>query len=208
LLDQLEERKIGVLENNSAVILMPTYMRPELGDPHYRIRWHKLNDIDVNVQDYDPAPQGSRPLSASEREEIAGTILRDALTPPLSTPLDANAGEDTANIELSLLLDVHHLSPKVESVVGILGELGHALGLDHMSEHDPNISPANCFNKTKIPNQPGYPDITFSDSDFSDDYALMWWLELYNGAQDHLGIQNWKELNIPTPTTNPPPCHQ
>jgi len=37
LLDQLEERKIGVLENDSAVILIPTYRRPELGDPHYRI---------------------------------------------------------------------------------------------------------------------------------------------------------------------------
>ena len=121
LLDQLEERKIGVLENDSAVILIPTYRRPELGDPHYRIRWHKFNDIDVHVQEVDPTPPGSRPLTASEREEISGTILREALTPPLSTPLDADAGEDTANIEVSLLLDAHRLSPKVESVVGILG---------------------------------------------------------------------------------------
>jgi hypothetical protein len=73
-------------------------------------------------------------------------------------------------------------------------ELGHALGLSHMSEHQAS-DPQGATSCTFI------PGLHLADSDFTDQTALMWYLVrspiqgFGNTIDAHLGIRNWTQLN-------------
>jgi hypothetical protein len=74
-------------------------------------------------------------------------------------------------------------------------EIGHALGLNHMSEPAPNYTDPNA--DTTCTHISG---LSHADSDFSDRSALMWWLVYHSDKpqfhhnQDHIGIRNWTQL--------------
>jgi hypothetical protein len=120
VLRELEERKIAVFENESAVLLVPPRIRPDLGSRHWRIGWHKF-DIKFHVMNFDdPIPPGSRALTKEEQDQIAKVILDQALVPPL-VPGFAHVNGDTGEINVALILDAHRLLPGTESIVGVFG---------------------------------------------------------------------------------------
>ena len=126
MIRELQERKIPAFENDSAILLLPPNVRPDIGitDRYgHKVTWHKFK-IDVHVGNFgDTLPPGSHPLREDERNQIAKVILDQALTPPL-VPGFADVDGDTATMDVDLLLDAHRLSPDIESVVGILGASG------------------------------------------------------------------------------------
>ncbi len=120
VLRELEERKIAVFENESAVLLVPPRIRPDLGPRRWRINWHKF-DIKFHVMIFDdPIPLGSRALSKEEQDQIAKVILEQALVPPL-VPGFAHVNGDTGEMNVALILDAHPLSPGTESVAAVFG---------------------------------------------------------------------------------------
>jgi hypothetical protein len=113
VLHELEERKIAVFENQSAILLLPPRIRPD-------IRWQKF-DVKLHVMNFDdPVPPGSRALSKEEQDQIAKVILEQALVPPL-VPGFAHVAGDTGEMNVALILDAHRLSPETESVVAVFG---------------------------------------------------------------------------------------
>ncbi len=127
IIRELQDRKIPALESDSAILLLPPEMRPDIGitDRYgHRVKWHKF-EVNVHVGNLaEPRLPGSRPLAEDERNRIAKVILEQALTPPL-VPAFAEVDGDTATMKVDLLLDAHHLSPDIESVVAILGAGGN-----------------------------------------------------------------------------------
>ncbi|MGO9085659.1 MAG: hypothetical protein ACLQBK_10560 [Candidatus Sulfotelmatobacter sp.] len=125
---ELQERKIPAFENASAILLLPPEMRPDIGitDRYgHKVTWHKFK-INVQVGNFgDTLPQGSRPLRKDEQDQIAKVILEQALPPPLVLPF-ADVDDDTGEMTVNLVLDAHHLSRDIESVVGVLGASGDA----------------------------------------------------------------------------------
>jgi len=120
VLHELEERKIAVFENESAILLVPPRIRPDIGPRYSSIGWHKF-DIKFHVMIFDdPLPPGSRALSNEEQDQIAKVILGQALVPPL-VPGFAHIARDTGEMNVALILDAHHLSPETESVVAVFG---------------------------------------------------------------------------------------
>jgi hypothetical protein len=122
---ELEERNIGVLENDSAILLVPPRIRPGIGDPHDKITWNKFS-VNFQPANYEPTPAGSRALGKEEWEQIGKDILAQALPPPLSVSTSLPIIGDTAVLDLDLYLDIHRLSAEVESVIGILSSPGTA----------------------------------------------------------------------------------
>jgi hypothetical protein len=113
VLHELEERQVAVFENESAILLVPPRIRPD-------IKWQKF-DIKFHVMNFDdPVPPGSRALSKEEQDQIAKVVLEQALAPPL-VPGFAHVVGDTGEMNVALILDAHHLSPETESVVAVLG---------------------------------------------------------------------------------------
>jgi len=125
---ELQEREIPAFESDSAILLLPPEMRPDIGitdrDGH-QVKWHKFA-VDIHVGNLkEPLSPGSRPLTKDEQNRIAKVILEQALTPPL-VPAFAEVDGDTATMNVDLLLDAHYLTPDIESVVGVLGAGGDA----------------------------------------------------------------------------------
>jgi hypothetical protein len=113
VLHELEERKITVFENESAILLIPPRIRPD-------IRWQKF-DVKLQVMNFDDlVPPGSRALTKEEQGQISKVIFEQALVPPL-VPGFAHVAGDTGEISMALILDAHHLSPETESVVAVFG---------------------------------------------------------------------------------------
>jgi hypothetical protein len=113
VLHELEERQVTVFENQSAILLVPPRIRPD-------IKWQKF-DIKFHVMNFDdPVPLGSRALSKEEQDQIAKVMLDQALVPPL-VPGFAHVAADTGEMNVALILDAHHLSPATESVVAVFG---------------------------------------------------------------------------------------
>ncbi len=113
VLRELEERKIAVFENESAILLLPPRIRPD-------IKWQKF-DVKLRVMIFDnPIPPGSRALSKQEQDQIAKVILDQALVPPL-VPGFAHVAGDTGEMNVALIMDAHRLSPESESVVAVFG---------------------------------------------------------------------------------------
>lgn len=113
VLRELEELQVTVFENESAILLVPPRIRPD-------IKWQKF-DIKFHVMNFDdPVPPGSRALSKQEQDQIAKVVLEQALVPPL-VPGFAHVEGDTGEMNVALILDAHHLSPETESVVGVFG---------------------------------------------------------------------------------------
>ncbi len=113
VLHELEERQVAVFENESAILLVPPRIRPD-------IKWQKF-DIKFHVINFDdPVPPGSRALSKQEQDQIAKVVLEQALVPPL-VPGFAHVVGDTGEMNVALSLDAHRLSPETESVVAVFG---------------------------------------------------------------------------------------
>jgi hypothetical protein len=113
VLHELENRKIAVFENESAILLVPPRIRSD-------IKWQKF-DVKLHVMIFDnPIPPGSRALSKEEQDQIAKVILEQALVPPL-VPGFAHIAGDNGEMNVALILDAHPLSPKTESVVAVYG---------------------------------------------------------------------------------------
>jgi hypothetical protein len=112
-LHELEERKIAVFENESAILLLPPRIRADL-------KWQKF-DVKLQVMNFDnPIPPGSRALTKEEQDQISKVILEQALVPPL-VPGFAHVTSDTGEMNVALILDAHHLLPETESVVAVFG---------------------------------------------------------------------------------------
>ena len=120
---ELQEREITVFENDSAVLLLPPRLRPDIGITDrsgHQVKWNGF-EVKVDVSDFgDALPMGSRRFSKDEQNQIAKVILEQALTPPL-VPALADVNDDTAEMTVDLLLDAHHLTPETESVVAVFG---------------------------------------------------------------------------------------
>jgi hypothetical protein len=112
-LHELEERKIAVFENESAILLVPPRIRADL-------KWQKF-DVKLQVMNFDnPIPPGSRALTKEEQDQISKVILEQALVPPL-VPGFAHVTSDTGEMNVALILDAHRLSPETESVAAVFG---------------------------------------------------------------------------------------
>jgi len=113
VLHELEERQVAVFENESAILLVPPRIRPD-------IKWQKF-DIKFHVMNFDdPVPPGSRALTKEEQDQIAKVILEQAIVPPVA-PGFADVVGDTGEMNMSLILDAHYLSRETESVVALFG---------------------------------------------------------------------------------------
>jgi hypothetical protein len=182
VLHELEERKIVVLENESAILLIPPRIKPD-------VKWQKF-DVKLHVMIFDnPIPPGSRALSKEEQDQIAKVILDQALVPPL-VPGFAHVAGDTGEMNVALILDAHRLSPETESVVAVFGpargkmrlvygELAH--GVYRMLWDTPLL---------------GGPDLTLSYKDVDDDgipeIVLRWTEAGGNVLYDALAVFNVK----------------
>jgi len=126
IIRELQDRKIPAFENDSAILLLPSGMRPDIGitDRYgHKVTWHKF-EINVHVGSFgDTLPQGSRPLRKDERDRVAKAILDQALPPPL-VPAYADVADDSGEMTVDLFLDAHHLSTDTESVVAVFGAGG------------------------------------------------------------------------------------
>jgi hypothetical protein len=119
VLQELEERQIALFENESAIMLVPPRIRPDIG-VRSKIRWHKF-EVNVLVSSFDkPLLAGSRILSKEEQRQVAKVILDEALLPPL-VPGFAHVNGDTGEMDVTLALDAHHILPQTESVVALFG---------------------------------------------------------------------------------------
>ncbi len=113
VLHELEERQVAVFENESAILLVPLRLRPN-------INWQKF-DIQFHVMNFDdPVPPGSRALSKEEQDQIAKVVLEQGLVPPL-VPGFAHVVGDTGEMNVAMILDAQRLSPDIESVVAVFG---------------------------------------------------------------------------------------
>jgi len=126
LLRELREREITVSENDSAVLLLPPRLRPDIGigDRQGRqVKWHKF-EVETHAMTLgDVLPPGSRVLSKQEQDQIAKVIVDQALPVPL-VPAFADVDDDTGVMDVDLILDAHHFSPETESVVALYGASG------------------------------------------------------------------------------------
>ena len=122
---ELQEEKIPTFESDSAVLLLPPNLRPDIGitDRYgHQVKWHKF-EIKVQVGNFETLPAGSRPLRKEEQDQVVKVILDQALTPPL-VPAFAEVDDDAGEMTVDVLLDAHHLSSDRESVVAVLSAGG------------------------------------------------------------------------------------
>jgi hypothetical protein len=84
------------------------------------VQWEELTE-DVQFKNWGTIP-GSRELSDKERESIGKSILRQTRLAPIPTPYQAGNDGKTAELQYTLFLDAHHLSPHApESVIAVSG---------------------------------------------------------------------------------------
>lgn len=86
IIRELQERKIPAFENDSAILLFPPDMQPDIAitDRYgHKAQWHKFAIVDQVGSFGDTLPAGSRHLSKVEQDQISRAIFDQALPPPL-----------------------------------------------------------------------------------------------------------------------------